>query len=95
VRITVKFFPYLGKLIQTNELELDLSEGAGLKDLMRELTERFGRGFIEALYVGDLGPVDPYTSVIVDGRAVLLSEGTECELRENSVVAFIPPLGGG
>ena len=95
MEVTVRFFPYLSSITGTRELGVDLDEGAGLMDLMEKLSEMFGSSFVEALYVAELGPVDPYTSVIVDGKAVLLTERSDTELHEGSTVAFLPPLGGG
>jgi len=95
VRVTAKFFPYLSRITRTGELDVDLDEGAGLMALLGNLSRRFGPSFVDALYAAEDGPVDPYTSVIVDGRAVLLTERSEVELHEGSVVAFLPPLGGG
>lgn len=95
MKVTVRFFLYVSRITNTGELEVDLDEGAGLRDLLGRLSERFGPGFVEALYVSELGVVDPYTSVIVNGKAVLLTERTDVELQEGSIVAFLPPLGGG
>ncbi len=95
MKVTVKLFADLSSVAGTRQLELDLDEGAGPGDLLRELTDRFGPSFLEALYAAEDGPVNPYTAVIVDGTAVLLTERADVELHEGSTVTFLPPLGGG
>jgi molybdopterin converting factor small subunit len=95
VKVTVKLFAHLSSITETSELQIDLEEGAGPMDLLGELSKRFGPSFVETLYAAEDGPVNPYTAVIVDGTAVLLTERADVELHEGSIVAFLPPLGGG
>ena len=85
----------LSNITGTRQLQVDLDEGAGPADLLRELSKRFGPSFVEALYAAEDGPVNPYAAVVVDGRAVLLTEQPDVVLREGSTVAFLPPVGGG
>ena len=93
--VTVRFFASLSRMTGASALEVEMDEGAGLMELMALLSDRFGPRFVAALYAEESGPVEPYISVVVDGRAVLLSEGSPVALHSGSTVAFVPPLGGG
>ena len=95
MKITVKLFAFLRSISGASELELDLDEGAGLMDVVEELSGMLGPSFEEALYAAEDGPVNPFASVVVDGRVVLLTPRADVDLQEGSVVAFLPPLGGG
>lgn len=95
MKITVRLFASLSAVSGTRELELCLDEGAGLMDIVKELSARFGPGFNGALYSAQYGPLNPFASVAVDGRTVLLTPDADVNLDEGSVVAFLPPLGGG
>jgi len=95
MKVTVRFFPSLRALTNTDELKIELPEGAGINELINELSKRFGRKFLEALYISDLGVTSPYVSVIIDGKTVNLTESKNYKLRNNSVVSFLAPIGGG
>ena len=95
MKVTVRFFPSLRSITRADKLEIELPEGAGINDLVDELSRRFGRKFLEALYISELGVTSPYTSVIIDGKTVILSKSKNYRLKNNSVVSFLAPIGGG
>ena len=74
---------------------MELPEVAGVNELLDEISCRFGRRFLESLYISDLGVTSPYTSVIIDGKTVILSKSKNYRLKNNSVVSFLEPIGGG
>jgi len=78
-----------------DKMEVELPEGAGINDLLDELSRRFGRKFLEALYISDLGVTNPYTTVIIDGETIILTKSKNYKLRNGSVVSFLAPIGGG
>jgi len=95
LKVTVRFFPSLRKLVKADMLEIELPEGSGINDLLDYLTRRFGKKFLEALYISDLGFTNPYTSVIIDRKTRILSKSKNYKLKNNSVVYFLSPIGGG
>jgi len=95
MKVTVRFFPALRRILNIDEIEVELPEGAGINDLLEELFNRYGRKFLEALYISEMGVTNPYTSVIIDGKTVILSKSKNHRLRDNSVVSFLAPIGGG
>jgi len=95
MKVTVRFFPSLRRILNADEIEVELPEGAGINELLDELSGRFGRKFLEALYISDLGVTNPYTSVIIDGKTVILTKSKNYKLKNNSVVSFLAPVGGG
>jgi len=95
MKVTVRFFPSLRAITNTDELKVELPEGASINELIDELSRRFGRKFLEALYISDLGVTSPYISVIIDGKTVNLTESKNYRLKNNSVVSFLAPIGGG
>jgi len=95
VKVTVRLFAYLSSVAGTSELVVELDEGSGPMAVVQELSDKFGHRFVDALYAAEDGPVNPFASVIVDGRAVMLTPRADVDLHDGSVVAFLPPLGGG
>jgi len=95
MKVTVRFFPSLCRITGKKKLEVELPEGAGINELLDELSRRFGKKFLESLYITDLGVTSPYTSVIIDGKTVILTKSKNYKLKNNSVVSFLEPIGGG
>jgi len=95
MKVTVRFFPTLREILNVDELEVELPEEAGINDLLDELSNRFGRKFLEALYISEMGVTTPYTSVVIDGKTVILTKSKNYKLKNNSKVSFLAPVGGG
>jgi len=95
MKVTVRFFPSLRRITNADKLEVELPEGAGINDLVEELSRKFGRKFLESLYISDLGVASPYVSVVIDGKTVILTKSKNHRLKNNSVVSFLAPIGGG
>jgi len=95
MKVTVRFFPSLRKITNADKLEVEIPEGAGINDLIDKLSRKFGRKFLEALYISELGVTSPYTSVVIDGKTVILTKSKNYKLKNNSVVSFLAPIGGG
>lgn len=95
MKVFVRFFPSLRRILNVDELEVDLPERAGINDLLDELSRRFGKKFLESLYISDLGITTPYISVIIDGKTLALTKSKNYKLKNNSAVSFLAPIGGG
>ena len=97
MKVTVKFTPYMSVLTGTNQTAIDLDESAHLSDLLKVLATRYGEGFIDLLYTSELGPIDVWASVIVDGQAVPLPliPKSDVKLKEGSVAVLMAAVGGG
>jgi len=95
MKVTVRFLSALRRIFNMDKMEVELPEGAGINDLLDELSRRFGRKFLEALYISDLGVTNPYTTVIIDGETIILTKSKNYKLRNGSVVSFLAPIGGG
>lgn len=98
MKVKVQFIsPRIGTHETTgeNKIEVELPEGAGINELVEHLSKRFGNSFLESLYISDMGVTSPYIVVIIDGKATVLSKSKNYKLKDNSVVYFLEPIGGG
>jgi len=59
MKVFVRFFPSLRRILNVDKLEVDLPERASINDLLDELSRRFGKKFLESLYISDLGITTP------------------------------------
>lgn len=80
------FFASLREAVQSDVLEIELGEGAGLADLRRCLAARLGADQVAALDAADV-------RVAVNQR--LVHDGEDAVLATGDEVAFMPPVTGG
>jgi len=93
VKVKVKYFTTLRELAGTSEEELALKEGARLSDLIEIVASKYGREAQDYLYVK--GEVDPSIYFLINGKDSRTLSGLKTKLKNEDIVAIIPPIGGG
>jgi len=91
-RIKVKLFTTLREVTGTKETKISAENVSAVLD---QLTARFGRKFVDAVYDPQTGGLRPYYRILVNGRGIDSKADLEKALREGDVVAIFPPVGGG
>lgn len=81
MRIKVRFFSSFGNLAGTNEVEVEISDGANLAQVVEEVLRRYPQ----------LQQFRKYMIVSVNNRVA--DGGTR--IKAGDVVGIMPPLGGG
>jgi molybdopterin synthase sulfur carrier subunit len=94
MKVKVKFFTTLREITQKKEETIDLPKPATVEDLLKVLSERYGRGFKEYVY-SKAEKVQPYLQFLVNGRSTLTLQGFKTKLENGDEVAILPPVGGG
>lgn len=93
MRVRVRYFTTLRELAGSSEEELELENGSTLADLLKKITEKYGK---EAKnYLFDKGEVDPSIYFLINGVSARSLKGLETTLEEGDVIVIIPPIGGG
>ena len=95
MKVTVKFTAHLREITETNHIIVDLDEGSRLSDLLEALAAQYGQRLIESIYMSEMGPIDSWASVIVDGQAMSPMPQSNAQLKEGSVVVLLAAAGGG
>jgi molybdopterin converting factor small subunit len=95
MKVTVKFTEHLREVTKTNQIIIDLDEGSHLSDLLEVLAAQYGQRFIKLVYTSEMGPIDSWASVIVDGQAMSPTPQLDVQLKEGSVVVLLAAAGGG
>ena len=76
-------------------LEIDL-EKATIKDVLKDLSENFGRDFKEAIFDPKTQEVSSHIRILVNGRHYqYLPNRLNTELKEGDEVSLFPPIAGG
>ncbi len=93
MRVKVRFFTTLRELVGEREVEVEFA-GDTVKELLKHLSEKYGRKFVEYVY-DETGDVRKYLILLVNGRSITCLERFETKLKDNNIIAILPPVGGG
>ena len=96
MKVKVKAFMSIKKLIGDNsEVEIEIENGS-IKNLIEELSLRYGEGLNNEFFDAKTKGVKQYYHILVNGRSYLeLPDRLETKMKEGDVVALFPPVGGG
>lgn len=97
LRVSVRFFTTLREITGKREeiLEFPEREHVTLASVLKRLSERYGKGFVEYVYDSKTGDVKGFLQFLINGRSASTLKGLETELADGDVLAIIPPVGGG
>jgi len=94
VKVTVLFFAALKNLVGRRRLDLTFGQALTLKDLMTDLSRRYGKKFHGYVFDED-GRFKRYLRFFINEEPVKDSEVEQVNLKDGDIVAVIPPVSGG
>jgi len=97
LQISVRFFTSLRKITNKKEetLKLPQGENATVDMVLKTLTQRYGKPFVEYVYDRKTGEVKGFLQFLINGKSATTMNGLETELADGDVLAILPPVGGG
>ena len=97
MQISVRFFTSLRKITNKKEetLKLPQGENATVDMVLKTLTQRYGKPFVEYVYDRKTGEVKGFLQFLINGKNATTMNGLETELADGDVLAILPPVGGG
>ncbi len=69
-------------------------EAKTVEELIKKLVEKYGRRLEEELFDSS-GKLKDYYRIVVNGRNIKLLNGVKTQLKDNDLVAIMPPIAGG
>jgi MoaD family protein len=76
-------------------IAVSLHEGASLRDLLAQLSEKYGSGFGKAVLLPDGTGLAHDATVLLNGENVLAQEGLDTQLHQGDSVAVLVSISGG
>ncbi|MFQ5998500.1 MAG: MoaD family protein [Candidatus Bathyarchaeia archaeon] len=92
-RVSVKLFTTLREIIGKSEEIICLQGNVTAYHVLKELARMYGHTVAQYIFEGE--KLRDYLEVLVDGHNVSLEYGLETRLKNGSVMAILPPAGGG
>jgi MoaD family protein len=94
MKIKVKLFSHLRSITGLKEVDLELNDGATLKDVLEALICKFGSKFEEAVKNMRTGEYAPFL-IMVGKREVSTQTNLNYEVKDGEEVYLLEPVGGG
>jgi MoaD family protein len=95
LKVRVLYFAIVRELANQREEILDVEEKTTVLDVLRVLARRHGEKFGEYIFDPGTGNPRSYLQFLVNENSILSLSGLSTMLTDNSVLAIIPPVGGG
>ena len=97
MQVSVRFFTSLREIVDKKEETLKFPEGekVTVDKVLKTLTQRYGKRFLEYVYEDKTGEVRGFLQFLVNGKSATTMSGLETELKDGDVLAILPPVGGG
>lgn len=97
MHVSIRFFTTLREVTGKKEeaLEFPKDETVTVDKVLKRLTQRYGRKFVEYVYDSKTGQVKGFLQFLINGRSASSFDGLATRLADGDVLAIIPPVGGG
>jgi molybdopterin synthase sulfur carrier subunit len=95
VKVNVKYFATLREITGKREEQVELEEDSTMGDLLKRLIDIHGPAFKTYVVEEATGSPKGHLLFLIDGVSINSIGGLNAKLSENSVVALMPPVGGG
>jgi len=94
INVRVKFFTTLREIVGKKEEQIELSGSATLETLLKQLSKKHGKEFVDYVY-DELGNVRGHLQFLINGKSASTVKGLKTKLGEGDQIAILPPVGGG
>ena len=94
MKVEVRFFTSLREITGYKVNKILLPNSITVEELLILLSEKHGKNFRQYIY-NKKGEVQGFLSFLVNGKNINIMQGFDTKLKEDDVVAILPPVGGG
>ena len=94
MKVEVRFFTSLREITGYKVNKILLQNSSTVEELLTLLSEKHGKNFREYIYNKE-GEVQGFLSFLVNDKNINIMQGFDTKLKEDDVVAILPPVGGG
>ena len=97
LQVSVRYFTSLREIVNKREetLEFPESEKVTVDTVLKTLSQRYGKRFVEYVYDSKTTEVKGFLQFLVNGKSASTVNWLQTELQDGDVLAILPPVGGG
>lgn len=95
MKVRVQYFAIVRELTNHREEILDVDEKTTVLDVLKTLARKHGEEFRKYVFDPETGNPRPYIQVLVNEDSISTLNGLSTVLAEGTILAIIPPVGGG
>jgi len=95
MKVKVRYFAGVREMVGRSEETFEVPEGATVRDLLGILSEKYGAPIRDYVFAKSKEEISPNLNFLVDGKNIVMINGTETPLYDGCAFAIIPPVGGG
>jgi molybdopterin synthase sulfur carrier subunit len=94
LKIRVQYFASVREIVNQREEALEVPEGTSVRTLLELLVAKHGNGLKQYIF-NKTGAVRQHLQFLLDEKSISEISGLSTPLKEGSILAIIPPVGGG
>ena len=97
LKVSVRFFTSLREITGKKEKPLEFSddEKVTVDKILTTLSSQYGKGFVDYVYDAESHEVKGFLQFLINGQSASTMKGLQTELKDDDVLAILPPVGGG
>ena len=97
MQVKVRFFTSLREIIGKKEESLTFTEveKVTVDIVLKVLSDKYGKPFTEYVFENETKKPKGFLQFLINGNSTTTLEGLKTELKDNDVLAILPPVGGG
>ncbi|MFW6111341.1 MAG: ubiquitin-like small modifier protein 1 [Thermoproteota archaeon] len=97
MKVEIRFFANLreivGKKVET--VEFPEEEEISVERVLQQLVNLYGEGFVDFVFNSETGEIEDYLTFMVNGKSIATLQGIKTKVKNDDVLAILPPVGGG
>lgn len=95
MRVKISVFSILRKIVGKKSFYMDLRDGSTLRELIKELSRRYGEAFKEEMSRDMEESLTRLFNILVNGKSRNPSREGDLRLRNGDEILIVQPVGGG
>ena len=92
--VKIVFLSLLTDITQVEELNLNVDDGSIIRNVLEQLTSKFGDKFEEMIFKNSKD-LSKYVLITINGKDIRSLNGLDTKIQQNDEISFIPAIAGG
>jgi MoaD family protein len=95
LNVKVEYFAIIREITNTNEETIEVPDNTSVLNFLDLLAKKHGVKFRDYVFDSSTGKPRPYLQFLLNEESIMTQNGLATIMKDGSVFAIIPPVGGG